>query len=111
METSEKIKIGKKNIKYVFSEDGNDYFHLCFKTKTEVSNFYDWLLTTKKVEVIKTNFAGNPCEWASFIVFKLNGAEYLINPPKAKNGDNNWFSYKDDFGFYSELVTKSSGLS
>ena len=72
-----------------------------FSTKLQVVNWYNKVL--KSEGVIKTNFGGNPFENHSFIVFKKNEETFVINSPIAKNGDNNWYSYGESFGFFVEM--------
>ena len=38
-----------------------------------------------------------------YIDIEIDGELFTINPPQAKNGDNNWLSYGGNFGFYVEV--------
>lgn len=73
-----------------------------FNNQSQVVNWYNKVL--KSEGVIKTNFGGSPFENHSFIVFKKNEETFVIKPPIAKNGDDKWYSYGENFGFFVEMT-------
>lgn len=76
-----------------------------FKTHKQIYGWYDKVLL--RDDIISKNFGGNPFKWASFIELEIDGYCVCIQPPKARNGDTNWYSYEEDFGFYTTLsITK-----
>lgn len=85
-------------------EEGYEYneYYNSFKNKKQISYWYDKVLL--RDDVIKTNFRGSPFNWASFIELELDGYYVCIQPPKARNGDTNWHSYQENFGFYTTLT-------
>jgi hypothetical protein len=72
-----------------------------FESHDEVNAWYDAVQTSGLIK--STNFKGDPYNWASWIQIELDGMLIHINPPNAKNGDNNWYSYHKDFGFYTTI--------
>lgn len=89
----------KFKLNHLAQEDG--IYQNSFKTKTQLDNWYEKVLQSKNVK--STNFGGNHYQWASFIQVEIDGELIHINPPKTKNGDANWYSYKEDFGFYVQI--------
>lgn len=86
--------------------EGTEYesyeYYNSFKTKKQICDWYDKVIL--RDDVIDTNFRGNPFEWASYIELEIDGYFVCIHPPKARNSDKNWYSYKEDFGFYTTLT-------
>ena len=70
-------------------EEFETAYKIVFKNTDEVDLFYDLM----KQSSHKTNFGGNPREWASYSIFKQEGINYIVYAPKQSNGDNNWWSY------------------
>jgi len=107
MKTIEELKVEKilkdykiieKNQKVTINRypvDDTATYDVTIKVSTHiaVSNLYDkW-----KKMAYETNFQGNPYESNSFIKIHLKdeNGEIIINPPVAKNGDRNWYEYKN----------------
>ena len=84
---SEKLKIANRTAKL---DEYGDYY-ISFKNKESVVRFYS---NVRKM-CSTTNFGLDPFEKNSYGLFKLNGIEYIINPPRHSNGDTNWYSYKN----------------
>ena len=111
----QEIKIGRNKAKLVFVEGvetdnskfENGHYQITFKNKEQVNRFYDYV--KNNCEIIETFFEGNPYKTKSSITFEdKDGLNNLtLFAPKAKNGDNNWYSYNEDFGYYSEIVTST----
>lgn len=87
-------KVGKLNENDGY--DGKSYIIL-FNSIDDITDFYNKILGI----CYRTNFGCNPFEWASFGYFKYKGIDYLISPPKQKNGDNNWYSYSRESKRYA----------
>ncbi len=92
------LQIANKTGNFDFTQDGINQYSFLFKNKEEVSDFYESV--RNQDNVVQTNFGGNEFNNNSFIELNEDGKHILVNPPRAKNGDTNWYSYKNDFGFY-----------
>ena len=95
------ITILRRKFKSEFLDEGT--FFTNFKTKQEIYNWFDSVLNSGSVK--RTNFGGNPCDQNSFIEIEIDGKFFTINPPKTKNGDADWVSYGEKFGFYVEVTS------
>ena len=87
-------KVGK-----LYENDGYDgkSYIIRFNSMDDITDFYNKIIGI----CYKTNFGCNPFEWASFGYFKYRGIDYVISPPKQKNGDDNWYSYSRESKRYA----------
>lgn len=81
-----KMKIANRT---ATKNENSDEYTINFKSKESVCRFYE---NVKKI-CTTTNFGLNPFEKNAYGVFTLDGDEYIIDPPRNYNGDNNWTSY------------------
>jgi len=81
---------GKKATFNDYGHDQIEYF-VILKNTDDLVNFYD----NARSACTFTNFGLNPCEWAAYGEFELDGKKYVINSPKQLNGDNNWWKYPE----------------
>jgi hypothetical protein len=125
LESVETVKIKNWKFKLCFSNTYSNYddetaehnidtYRKEFKTKTDIHNFY----VDARSKAILTNFGGDEYNNNSYIVIEnivksinpfTNKVELVkqiltVENPRAKNGDDNWYSYPEDFGFVVNLT-------
>lgn len=89
--------------KEIKDDDDDFYGYISFPNKNSVNRFYDRL----RPKANERNFWFDPYNWAAYAKFELNEYLITINSPQANNGDNNWYSYNDNFGFFTRIyITK-----
>ncbi len=102
MKTKEEIKVEnflRRRITKKFEVDGIGFYSIKFNTHNAVVNFFK----KYKDKAYERNFYFNPYEQFAFAKFKVGNIEITINAPLAYNGDNNWYSYRENYGFSSEV--------
>lgn len=91
-------KLGRKTI-----HETEHSHYVFFRKKSEIRPFFDKLI--ESTNCVKTNFGGNPLEWAAFVELKKDDTTIIVCSPRAKNGDTSWnhSCYDDGFGFYANV--------
>ncbi len=84
-----KLKIGKVQC------DLNGEYYVNFKSKDELYNFMIYI----QDKATKLNFGYNWGQTMAYAVVENDDCKIHFHSPTAKNGDNNYYEYGENFGF------------
>ncbi len=107
MKTKELIKQAKKSLKLkgrikeseIQLEDVVVDCYIKFKTKDELNDYMAYVRSIASI----TNFGYRWGENMAYAIVKNNEHCIHFDAPEAKNTDNNYWAYPNDFGFYIRL--------
>lgn len=85
-----KLKLGK------VQSDLNGEYYVSFKNKDQL---YDFMICIKE-KATKLNFGYRWGETMAYAVVENDECKVHFHSPKAKNGDDNYYEYGQNFGFY-----------
>lgn len=85
-----KLKIGKVEAIW------NDEYRVKFKNRDKLYDFMTYI----KEKATELNFGYDWGQTMAYAVIENDQCKIHFHSPKASNGDNNYFQYGENFGFY-----------